>query len=236
MSSGSRVAGFAFAGAKSMGKRIIGNGLLGLGLVLGLAGRAQASLIFPDNVFNDPINGSGGLVVMGSETASSNIGTANSLYAGQLISDAFGGAQGTPEPGRYLFADTADATPDTVSFSTSSDVTISGIYLTTKSDDLSATGNRGASEAIFSYFNGTSYVPVADVVNIANNDSPQLISFPNGPVTASSFELSLAPNSNPPFGYSGVRLVDIAAVSVPEPASLGLLALGSLALLARRRP
>ena len=161
---------------------------------------------------------------------------------------------GSPvEPLHTIFADApAPGFTDTVNFTTAGPVTIAGVNLFNFSDDNSPGGNRNTSAfrlladtpasatngqdddgdgqvdegGEYQLLVGTPGVP-ATGPGPADDGSANAYAF--APVTATSFIAEFTRG-----GESGLRIVELDAI-VREPATLGLLAVGGLGLLGRRR-
>jgi hypothetical protein len=160
--------------------------------------------------------------------------------ASVLSSDSFqnsGPSQlfdGDPNPENFYYSDKSRVSTDTftTTFQTAAPVTVAGVNIFIAADD-GAHGDRAVGSFDFQYFDvsTSSFVDLGTITNPTGNFSPQNLTFAGGPVTAQEFRAISTPT---PSNYYGPRLLEIDAVA-PEPASLGLLGIGSLGLLSRRR-
>jgi hypothetical protein len=215
---------------------------------LGVCGAAQAAYSTTD-AFNGLTSTNGGIV-----SSSSPLGGFNhdAIFDGTNNLTIFADTPGTAD------LSTVD---NFVVFQTPGVVHLAGFELNADKDpndpDTAATsgGNRAMHTFTFSADTNNSGT-VGDTVGGMADFSTTLIMYPNASdpsgtanqyvgghadvtvnfpsaISASLFRLDINPRSQ--FGNSGVKLNELDAISVPEPASLGLIAMGGLGLLARRR-
>jgi hypothetical protein len=155
------------------------------------------------------------------------------------IYNLFGANNTTVETGSgdIIFGD-QNSQPNTVDFTTPSPVSLIGVAVYLDSDDGTLDGPR--SVGTFTFTAGSEEI-VASPVNesIAVNLGVNVFMF-SQPVSASIFSATFSANPNlnfTPDGNNdgvGPRIYELDGI-VPEPASLGILAFGTLALLARSR-
>lgn len=147
-----------------------------------------------------------------------------------------GSAAGEPST-RTVFADN-NAFPVFVNFNIASPglgLGIAGVSLYV-SGDIADGGNRGVSAfALFADVdaNGSYETTLVSGVNPLDNGS--INTYPFLPTAATRFRAEFSPNAVPNFLGPRVDELDAITAPIPEPASLAVLSLGSLGLLARRR-
>jgi hypothetical protein len=201
-----------------------------------LAGTASASTVFTPGVHDPGRPNASNPFDYTNITITSNSAT----FAGSDVRDIFGGTFSTMEaPGRTVFADTNPnvITNYQVSFTTNAPVSISGFSLFLKEDStstdwrsatdfqLKANGNLITDAVIGSP--GQSYF-----VNFGSDYLEVSATF--APITASSFQAIFTSNNS---AFNGIRVYELDAQAVPEPATIRLALLSGLVLVAfvRRR-
>jgi len=142
--------------------------------------------------------------------------------------------------GDIIFGDN-NPQPDTVDFTTPSPVQLIGVAVYLDSDDGTLDGPRSVGTFTFTA-DGVPVVnaaPTNESIAITANYGQNVFMFAS-PVTASSFVATFWPNPNKDYtpdannDGEGPRVYELDGI-VPEPACIGVLALGGLALLSRPR-
>lgn len=147
--------------------------------------------------------------------------------------EAFGVAAGPIEPGTFLFEDDGGPGLDSLTFTTSTPVTLVGLNIEGGAAGPGAGDPRriAALEVFGDLDNdGTPETSLGSVADFPDNQAGGFdLLFAGGAVTSSAFRIDVQG-----VDCCGPRIAEIDAI-VPEPAALGLLALGGLCLSSRRR-